>query len=98
MHPRRALWTGALAVHAGGPYFFGLDGWQLVPGHFAERHGLIIIIALGESVGPRPPVGPSDRPRFAAHASRHPSSPPACCDSRTENGVTADSSCWSTRS
>jgi low temperature requirement protein LtrA len=47
---RAALWTAALAVHAGGPYFFGLDGWQLVPGHFAERHGLIIIIALGESV------------------------------------------------
>ena len=25
-------------------------GWRLVPGHFAERHGLIIIIALGESI------------------------------------------------
>src|SRR6185312_2396086 len=29
---------------------FGEEGWQLVPGHFAERHGLIIIIALGESI------------------------------------------------
>jgi low temperature requirement protein LtrA len=33
-----------------GPYFFGSEGWKLVPGHFAERHGLIIIIALGESI------------------------------------------------
>jgi low temperature requirement protein LtrA len=29
---------------------FGAGGWHLVPGHFAERHGLIIIIALGESI------------------------------------------------
>jgi low temperature requirement protein LtrA len=29
---------------------FGSEGWHLVPGHFAERHGLIIIIALGESI------------------------------------------------
>jgi low temperature requirement protein LtrA len=26
------------------------DGWKLVPGHFAERHGAVLIIALGESV------------------------------------------------
>jgi low temperature requirement protein LtrA len=25
-------------------------GWRLVPGHFAERHGAIVIIALGESI------------------------------------------------
>lgn len=25
-------------------------GWRLTPGHFAERHGLIVIIALGETV------------------------------------------------
>ena len=34
----------------GGPYLFGSEGWKLVPGHFAERHGLIMIIALGESI------------------------------------------------
>jgi low temperature requirement protein LtrA len=34
----------------GEPYLFGSEGWHLVPGHFAERHGLIIIIALGESI------------------------------------------------
>jgi len=26
------------------------DGWNLYPGHFAERHGLFIIIALGETL------------------------------------------------
>ncbi len=45
-----SLWVLALALDFGGPYFFGVEGWQLVPGHFAERHGLIIIIALGESI------------------------------------------------
>jgi low temperature requirement protein LtrA len=44
------LWVLALALDFGGPYFFGVEGWQLIPGHFAERHGLIIIIALGESI------------------------------------------------
>ena len=34
----------------GGPYLFGSEGWKLVPEHFAERHGLIVIIALGESI------------------------------------------------
>ena len=28
----------------------GSEGWKLQPKHFAERHGLIIIIALGESI------------------------------------------------
>lgn len=45
-----ALWAVALTLDVVGPYFFGADGWKLVPGHFAERHGLIIIIALGESI------------------------------------------------
>ena len=37
-------------LDAGGPFVFGSRGWQLVAHHFAERHGLIIIIALGESI------------------------------------------------
>jgi low temperature requirement protein LtrA len=45
-----ALWALALFLDMAGPYFFGSEGWKLVPGHFAERHGLIVIIALGESV------------------------------------------------
>jgi low temperature requirement protein LtrA len=45
-----ALWALALLLDFGGPYFFGVEGWKLVPGHFAERHGLIVIIAIGESI------------------------------------------------
>jgi low temperature requirement protein LtrA len=44
------LWAAALALDMGGPYFFGADGWKLAPHHFCERHGLIVIIALGESI------------------------------------------------
>jgi low temperature requirement protein LtrA len=44
------VWTVALVLDFGGPYFFGVEGWKLVPTHFAERHGLIIIIAIGESI------------------------------------------------
>jgi low temperature requirement protein LtrA len=44
------LWALALLLDLGEPYLFGAEGWKLVPGHFAERHGLILIIALGESI------------------------------------------------
>ncbi len=45
-----ALWALALLIDVGEPYVFGSEGWQLEPGHFAERHALIVIIALGESI------------------------------------------------
>jgi low temperature requirement protein LtrA len=48
--PQGSLWLLAILLDMGGPYFFGSDGWRLMPGHFAERHGLIVIIALGESI------------------------------------------------
>jgi low temperature requirement protein LtrA len=44
------VWALALALDMAGPMMFGVEGWKLVPGHFAERHGLIVIIALGESI------------------------------------------------
>jgi len=44
------LWALALVLDMGGPLLMGQDGWKLMPGHFAERHGLILIIALGESI------------------------------------------------
>jgi low temperature requirement protein LtrA len=55
------LWGLALVLDMGGPFLFGADGWKLVPGHFAERHGAIVIIALGESIvaigiGARPSI------------------------------------------
>jgi low temperature requirement protein LtrA len=45
-----SLWVLALLLDMGEPFLFGSEGWKLAPGHFAERHGLIIIIALGESI------------------------------------------------
>jgi low temperature requirement protein LtrA len=45
-----ALWVVAVVLDYGGPYLFGAAGWRLMPEHFAERFGLIIIIALGESI------------------------------------------------
>jgi low temperature requirement protein LtrA len=44
------LWGLAIVLDTGGPFLFGQDGWKLMPGHFAERHGLIVLIALGESI------------------------------------------------
>jgi low temperature requirement protein LtrA len=45
-----ALWAVALTLDMGGPLIIDPSGWRLEPGHFAERHGLIVIIALGESI------------------------------------------------
>jgi low temperature requirement protein LtrA len=46
-----ALWALALGLDVAAPYFaIDASGWKLAPGHFAERHGLIVIVALGESI------------------------------------------------
>jgi low temperature requirement protein LtrA len=46
-----AIWALALGLDMAAPYFLiDSGGWRLVAGHFAERHGLIVIIALGESI------------------------------------------------
>jgi low temperature requirement protein LtrA len=47
---RTWLWCLALVVHVLGLALVGVRGWQVSAGHFAERHGLIVIIALGESI------------------------------------------------
>lgn len=47
---RLAVWTAALAFDMAGPLVIDTSGWRLVAGHFAERHGLIVIVALGESI------------------------------------------------
>ncbi len=46
---RPMLWLAALAVGLFGPLLGGLSGWRVEPAHFVERHGLIMIIAIGES-------------------------------------------------
>jgi low temperature requirement protein LtrA len=47
---RPLLWLAGLAVGLLGPLRGSLEGWRLHPAHFVERHGLIVIIALGESL------------------------------------------------
>jgi low temperature requirement protein LtrA len=44
------LWIVALVVGFCVPLFSDLSGWRLEPAHFVERHGLIMIIAIGESL------------------------------------------------
>jgi low temperature requirement protein LtrA len=44
------LWIFALLVDYGTPYIRDVSGFSVSPAHFAERFGLIIIIALGESI------------------------------------------------
>ena len=47
---RAIAWIAALAVDYGGLALSGTSGWRVQAAHFAERHGLIVIIALGESI------------------------------------------------
>jgi low temperature requirement protein LtrA len=47
---RTVLWLVALAIDFSGPYVFGVRGFRIAAGHFAERFSLIVIIALGESI------------------------------------------------
>jgi low temperature requirement protein LtrA len=47
---RPLLWLAALAVGLFGPALGDLSGWRVQPAHFVERHGLIVIIAIGESL------------------------------------------------
>ena len=39
---RRSLWLT--------PWFTSTEGFVIAPAHFVERHGLVIIVALGESI------------------------------------------------
>ena len=48
--PQIAAWIAALVVDYVGPALGGGRGWRVQPAHFAERHALIVIIALGESI------------------------------------------------
>jgi low temperature requirement protein LtrA len=48
---RITVWLVALAIDYLGPAVVGVGrGWRVAPEHFAERYGLIVLIALGESI------------------------------------------------
>ena len=44
------IWTAAIVVDVATPAIRGAGNFRVHAGHFAERHGLIVIIALGESI------------------------------------------------
>ena len=44
------LWIVAIVIDYGTPYVRGVSGFHVFPTHFHERFGLIVIIALGESI------------------------------------------------
>jgi low temperature requirement protein LtrA len=45
-----ALWGAALAIDYLGVLIGRMRGWRISPAHFVERFGLVIILALGESI------------------------------------------------
>ena len=63
------IWAVALAVDYASALVGRGRGWHVSPAHFVERHGLIVIIALGESIvsiGVGAAGLPLDGPRIAA--------------------------------
>lgn len=47
---RPLVWVIALAFDLAAPYIVGVGGLSLHASHFAERFGLVVLIALGESI------------------------------------------------
>jgi low temperature requirement protein LtrA len=45
-----SLWTAGFVLHWASPAITAVGGFRIRAAHFVERHGLIVLIALGESV------------------------------------------------
>jgi low temperature requirement protein LtrA len=44
------FWAAAFACEWFTPLLAGTGGFRIAPAHFVERHGLVVIVALGESI------------------------------------------------
>jgi low temperature requirement protein LtrA len=44
------LWSAAFGLQVIAPYLSGQEGFVIQAAHFVERHGLVVIIAFGESI------------------------------------------------
>jgi low temperature requirement protein LtrA len=44
------MWSAAFLLQWGSPAFTAVEGFRIQAAHFVERHGLIVLIALGESI------------------------------------------------
>lgn len=47
---RHLLWVAAPLLQIAGSYLHRIEMHTITAGHFAERHGLVVIIAIGESI------------------------------------------------
>lgn len=47
---RELLWITAAVADFGSPLIAGINGLRVVPSYFVHRHGLVVIIALGEAI------------------------------------------------
>jgi low temperature requirement protein LtrA len=47
---RAVFWVIAIIALYSGPLIDRGQGWRISPAHFSERYGLVVIIALGESI------------------------------------------------
>lgn len=47
---RYVAWSAAFVLQIASPYLHRIGGFSVSPAHFVERHGLVVIVALGESV------------------------------------------------
>jgi low temperature requirement protein LtrA len=47
---RMAVWGAGMAIQIGAAFFAGSSDFRIKPAHFAERHALFVIIALGEII------------------------------------------------
>jgi low temperature requirement protein LtrA len=47
---RELLWVTAAAADYGSPLITGTNGLRVVPSYFIERHGAVVIIAMGETI------------------------------------------------
>lgn len=47
---REGVWVLAALIDLGGPLVLGVGGLRVLPRYFVDRHGSIIIIALGETI------------------------------------------------
>jgi low temperature requirement protein LtrA len=47
---RWIVWLLAVMVPLSSPFLLRMGGWTVSSAHFVERHGLVILVALGESV------------------------------------------------
>ncbi len=47
---RYGMWGAALVLQIVTPYLHDIGHYRIAASHFAERHGLVVIVAIGESI------------------------------------------------